>query len=76
MRGRIVPELDHAWVAFEGGLNATTLNASPPAVNESHFGDAGFGRRFEVVRHDIGDIVRRERMEIQLRTDRKAEGHK
>ena len=74
MRIRIVPELDHARVAIERRLHDAALHAAPAAVHHAHLVEAGRRRRVHVVGNHTRNVARRERMEIDLALDRKADG--
>jgi len=61
-------------MALERRLNDPALHAAPAAVDQPHFAQALFRCRVDIVRDDVGDVARRERMQIQLALDRNADG--
>ena len=73
MRGRIVPELDHARMAFERGLDDATLHAASASVYDSYFAKACRSRSLDVLGDEGGDVARRERVKIDLVFDGNAD---
>jgi len=66
----IIPEFRDARVPFQDGLHDAALNAATAAVNQPHFGHAGFGRRGDVLVNHRGHIARRKGVEIDFALDR------
>src|SRR5262245_33440938 len=69
----VVPEFGDAWMPFQRRLYDAALDAAPPAVDQAHFGDAGFRGRVYVVRDDAGNVPGRECVKVQLGLDRDVE---
>ena len=69
MRGRIVPELDDAFVTIQGRLNDAALDAASASMNEADFGDAGICGGVDVLDDNGGDVARREGVEVEFGFD-------
>ena len=57
-------------------LHAGTLDADAAPVHEAHLVQPGVCGRLDVRGHDIGDVARRERVEIELGSDRHDVSHR
>lgn len=62
---RRVPELDDERMVFERVLDDPALDAFAASVNQSHFAQAGFVCRRDVLDHHRCHVARREGMEIE-----------
>ena len=69
MRGRIVPEFEHARMPLECRLHGGALHAAAAAVNEPHFAQPPGRCGIDVFADDGDDIGRSEGVEIQLGLD-------
>ena len=69
----IVPELGDVWMAVERRLNDASLNATAPAVHDSHFAETSRRGRPQVFVHDRGNLAGRERVQIDFGFDRNAD---
>jgi hypothetical protein len=56
-------------------LDDTALHALSTPVHEPHFAEAGVVRGPDVLGHDVGDVARLERVEIEKPVDRMDERH-
>jgi hypothetical protein len=72
--GCIIPELDDTRVAIEGRLHDSTLYAATSAVHDTDLAAARVRGVIDVLFHDRGYVMRRERVEINLGFDRNANG--
>ena len=74
MRGRIIPELDDARVAFERGLNDAALHSAAPPVHQTHLLKPCSGRCIDVLGDDRRNVAGHERVQIQLALDGNTDG--
>lgn len=65
----IVPELSHAPVPVERGLNDAALHAAAAAVHEAHAVKPGVPGGVDVFLDDRRDIPRREGVQVEFPVD-------
>ena len=73
---RVVVESDDERMLAQHLLHAGTLDADAAPVHEAHLVQPGVCGRLDVRGHDIGDVARRERVEIELGSDRHDVSHR
>jgi len=73
MRGRIVPEFEHARVPLERRLDGGALHTTSAAMNEPHFAQPSSRRRLDVFADDGDDVGGGEGVEIELGLDGNAD---
>ena len=72
--GCIIPEFDDTRVAIKGRLHDSALHAATSAVHDTDLAVARVRGGIDVLFHDGGYVTRRERVEVNLRFDRNANG--
>ena len=70
VRFRRVPELRDQWMVFEHLLNDAALDAFAASMNQSHFAQAGFVRRSDILLDDRCHIAWCEGMQVERIFDR------
>jgi hypothetical protein len=75
MRGRIVPEFQHARMPVQRRLHHAALHAAPAAVYQAHLSKASRRGGFDVFLDDRYDVGRRKRVQIDLGFDWDLERH-
>src|SRR5688572_7355856 len=72
---RVVPELRDERVPLQGGLDDASLDALAPSMNEPYSTQPCRVRRRYVLLHNRGNVSWVERVEVQLRLNRKTVDH-
>jgi hypothetical protein len=65
MRARIIPELDNEWMCVEHALNDPALNPFTASVDEPDFPKTRLVRGAHVLLHNVGNVTRREGVEVE-----------
>jgi hypothetical protein len=74
VRGCVIPVFDDAGMTIEGRLHDPALHAAAAAVHDADFGEACIGGGIDILFDDRRYIPWRERVKINLRLDRNANG--